>query len=331
MRAPFIWPVGTATLVLPRDWPEDTTQASIDALLVHELAHLKRRDHFVAWMQLAAGVIWWWNPLFWYVRATLREQAELACDAWVIATLPDGRRAYAESLITLSGPALQGRSSPSMAAVVGADAVSRRMLERRLVMIMKGRTPLRLPVTGFVTLALAAALTLPAWASNGQQQPPPPPPPPAPPVVVQKPAPEPKPAPAPAPRGKAVAPAPPKVGAPPVFLATPKPMQFGGALQRYTWTTKDGKAVTLHVNTKNLPEDARKVVEAGAAEEDAIRASVQQQIEAKQAETLKRLEALQDEYTKAGKLDEAVAIRDFLRSSAGMKYGLPLGGRVIKR
>jgi beta-lactamase regulating signal transducer with metallopeptidase domain len=327
MRAPFIWPVGVATLVLPREWPENTTQASIDALLVHELAHLKRRDHYVAWMQLAAGVIWWWNPLFWYVRATLREQAELACDAWVISTLPDGRRAYAESLITLSGPALHGRSSPSMAAVVGADAVSRRMLERRLVMIMKGRTPLRLPVTGLVTLALAAALTLPAWASDGQQQPPPPPP--AAPAV-KKPAPPAPPPPAPAPRVKTVAPAPPKV-VPPVFLATPIPVRFDGQLQRYTWTTKDGKAVTLHVNTKNLPEDARKVVEAGAAEEEAIRASIQQQIEAKHAETVKRLEALQDEYTKAGKLDEAVAIRDFLRSPAGMKYGLPLGGWVIKR
>ena len=111
MRAPFLWPVGAVKLVLPRQWPDDTTPASIDALIVHELAHLKRRDHYVAWMQLAAGVLWWWNPLFWYVRATVREQAELACDAWVISTLPDGRRAYAESLITLSGPALQGRSA----------------------------------------------------------------------------------------------------------------------------------------------------------------------------------------------------------------------------
>ena len=101
-------------------------------------------------------------------------------------------------------------------------------------------------------------------------------------------------------------------------------------LQRYTVTT-DGKTYTLHVSTKNLPEEARKVVEAGAAEEAAIRADIQRRIDARHAETVKRLEALQEEYTKAGKLDEAVAIRDYLRSPAGMKYGLPLGGRVIKR
>jgi beta-lactamase regulating signal transducer with metallopeptidase domain len=317
-HAPFIWPAGRATLVLPGEWPADTTAASIDALIVHELAHLKRRDHYVAWVQLAAGVVWWWNPLFWYVRATVREQAELACDAWVIATLPDGRRAYAESLITLSGPALQGRTSPSMAAVVGAGAVSRRMLERRLVMIMKGRTPLRLPVTGLVTLGLAAAISLPAWAS-GQQQPPPPPPAPKPPVVVQKAPPAP-----PAPSAKAAAPQQPP---PPPKVVAVKPTTVGG-LQRYEVRQKDGKAYTVQYRgSDKLPEDAKNLVAAAVAEEAAIRADLQKQLEAKHAETVKRLEALQDQYTKAGKLDEALAIRDYLRSPAAMKYGLP----VIKR
>ena len=151
------------------------------------------------------------------------------------------------------------------------------------------------------------------------------------PVVVPKPAPPAKPA-APAPR-KVV-----RDGA--AFLLDEKQDRVApqapptvvfrnaeGILQRYTWSSKDGKIVTLHPNTKNLPEDARKVVEAGAAEEAAIRADIQRQIDAKHAETVKRLEALQDEYTKAGKLDEALAIRDFLRSPAGIKYGLP----VIKR
>ena len=44
-------------------------------------------------------------PLFWFVRSSLREHAELACDAWVISALPNGRRAYAESLLALSSAA----------------------------------------------------------------------------------------------------------------------------------------------------------------------------------------------------------------------------------
>ncbi len=307
MHAPFLWSAGRATLVLPDQWPHDTSQTSIDALIVHELAHLKRRDHFIAWMQLAAGLVWWWNPLFWYVRATVREQAELACDAWVIATLPDGRRAYAESLITLSGPALQGRSSPSMAAVVGANAISRRMLERRLVMIMKGRTRLRLPITGVVTLGLAAAITLPAWAS-GQQQPPPPPPPPAPaakPVGPAPKAPPPPPAPRRAPEAKAQAPAPPTV----VHVQKPAPSA------KYVLST-DGRRYTVHLKTDNLPEDAKKALAQASMEEAAIQEEADRQIEAKRLATTKALEALQDQYTKAGKLDEALAIRNYLQSAA---------------
>jgi beta-lactamase regulating signal transducer with metallopeptidase domain len=91
------------------------TRAST-AWFVHELAHGKRRDHGVVWIELAAGVIWWWNPVFWHVRSRLREQAELSCDAWVISALPHGRRAYAESLLARCAPAVVVCSSRSRGA-----------------------------------------------------------------------------------------------------------------------------------------------------------------------------------------------------------------------
>jgi beta-lactamase regulating signal transducer with metallopeptidase domain len=56
----------------------------------------------------------------------VREQAELSCDAWVISALPHGRRAYAESLLALSGPEMRG--VPPV-AVMGMRAGSRRVLE----------------------------------------------------------------------------------------------------------------------------------------------------------------------------------------------------------
>ena len=51
--------------------------------MVHELAHVKRLDHVVGWFELVAAIVWWWNPLFWYVRTQVRRNAELACDSWV--------------------------------------------------------------------------------------------------------------------------------------------------------------------------------------------------------------------------------------------------------
>ena len=189
--SPVVWGLARPMLLWPAELPGESSDACVDGLLVHELAHVKRRDHLIGWIELFAGVTWWWNPLFWFVRSARREQAELACDAWVISALPNGRRAYAESLLALSGAALGGASSMSSSmAAVGIHATSRRVLERRLVMIMKGRAPLRLPFAGIFCLALIGAATLPAWATSAQNPPPPPPPqaaPPAPPAAAARP------------------------------------------------------------------------------------------------------------------------------------------------
>ncbi|MFA6244936.1 MAG: M56 family metallopeptidase, partial [Candidatus Hydrogenedentales bacterium] len=71
------------------------------SVLAHELVHLKRHDHWTGWVELTAACIWWWNPVFWYARKRMRECAELACDAWVVRLVPNGRREYAESLIAV--------------------------------------------------------------------------------------------------------------------------------------------------------------------------------------------------------------------------------------
>ena len=69
--------------------------------MTHELAHLRRGDHWVSRLELAAGLIWWWNPLYWLARARLNAEAELACDAWVVWAFPKDRLAYAEVLFEI--------------------------------------------------------------------------------------------------------------------------------------------------------------------------------------------------------------------------------------
>jgi len=339
--SPMVWCFGRTRLLWPEVLDADATDACIDGLIVHELAHVKRRDHLVGWIELAAGVVWWWNPLFWFVRAALREQAELACDAWVISTLPNGRRAYAESLLALSGAALRGTRSPGM-PVLGIRASSRRVLERRLVMIMKGRVPLRLPVAGVFTIALIAAASLPAWATGQQTAPPPPPP--APPAVQAVPAPAAptvKPPTAPAPPSRrsvpvwtqAQQPAPPPAfvfrderGSVPVQPSTPPAPQ---AVRKQT--TAPVKAAVPAVqwkvspvfNTVNLPAEGKELVQTYDADVTAIYKEIEQKAEARRQAAIKSLEALQDQLTKAGKLDEAVAIRDYLRAGGPPAAGGP--------
>jgi len=95
---PLLWCLGHPQLLLParlvKTYPFDRWRG----ILTHELAHLRRGDHWVSRLELITGLIWWWNPVYWLTRARLGSEAELACDAWVVWTLPKDRLAYAEVL-----------------------------------------------------------------------------------------------------------------------------------------------------------------------------------------------------------------------------------------
>jgi BlaR1 peptidase M56 len=66
------------TLVLPRWLCEPG--ARFDAVLLHELAHLARRDHVLIWFERTVAIsFFFWPPIHWVCRR-LDEARELACD-----------------------------------------------------------------------------------------------------------------------------------------------------------------------------------------------------------------------------------------------------------
>lgn len=63
-------------------WDEETR----DAVLLHELAHHRRRDPLVRWLAAFACTFHWFNPLAHWMRRRLILQCEQACDEKVVAT-----------------------------------------------------------------------------------------------------------------------------------------------------------------------------------------------------------------------------------------------------
>jgi hypothetical protein len=96
----------------------------------------------------------------------LRLDAELACDAWVVATLPDDRRAYAEALIEVTE--LLSQTAAPMPAL-GIRSTARQDFERRLTMIMRDRTPCRVPLLGMLAIGVLALVSLPGWSQPAVQ------------------------------------------------------------------------------------------------------------------------------------------------------------------
>ncbi len=163
LHSPLVHHFGRAVLLIPRALLDLIPRERWQCILAHELAHLRRGDHVVRWLELIAAIVWWWNPVLWLVQRNLHESAEEACDAYVVWALPNSRRVYAETLIDVSE--LISRKEVQVTALGIRNGV-RMDFERRLEHILHGTFMPRLGFTALITLALILGLTLPAWTQS---------------------------------------------------------------------------------------------------------------------------------------------------------------------
>ncbi len=111
---PATWGVRRPTLVLPDEavgWPADRARA----VLLHEMAHVRRRDCAVQHLASLATAVYWFNPLVWLAGRQLRLERERACDD-VVVTHAAAPTAYAEQLVALAR-AFAGRGWAATATV----------------------------------------------------------------------------------------------------------------------------------------------------------------------------------------------------------------------
>jgi beta-lactamase regulating signal transducer with metallopeptidase domain len=160
--SPMIWAVGAVPrLVFPSGLLNRLGVEQRAALLLHELAHVRRHDHWVRLMELAIGALYWWHPLFWLARRELREAEEQCCDAWVVWASGGEGRAYAGALLEAVAFVSHTRC-PLPVAASGIGQVSH--LRRRLTMIMRGNTPRSLSALGWLTVLTFGLCLLPLAA-----------------------------------------------------------------------------------------------------------------------------------------------------------------------
>jgi beta-lactamase regulating signal transducer with metallopeptidase domain len=81
---PMVWNMGRSFLFLPssyRRW----SRAKLEAVLLHELNHLRRRDPFIALIASIVRAMYWFNPMVWHAIRQLNRECERSCDDHVLS------------------------------------------------------------------------------------------------------------------------------------------------------------------------------------------------------------------------------------------------------
>ena len=135
----------------------------IEAILLHELAHIKRWDYAANVCQRIIEGLLFYHPAVWWLSRVVRAERENCCDDIVLRLRGDAH-GYAAALTTLEHNRLEQHSAlhePSMAAT-GGNLLKRinRLLYPKNSVGMGG------PILAAFVLMASAALTLAAWQLN---------------------------------------------------------------------------------------------------------------------------------------------------------------------
>jgi bla regulator protein BlaR1 len=161
---PGVFGIFRPVLLLPEGITERLTTEQLDAILAHEMSHVRRRDNLATAMHMLVEAVFWFHPLVWWLGARMIEERERACDESVLRTCHP--QAYAEGILKVCEFYL---ASPLQCAagVTGAD------LNRRIEDIMTKRIGRQLGSFKKMLLAGAGILAVAGPIAIGVTNPPP--------------------------------------------------------------------------------------------------------------------------------------------------------------
>lgn len=155
--APFSLGLLKPRIVLPAGLAGYLDSEQLRSVLLHEGAHIRRRDHWVALLECICTVVFWWNPLVRRVNASLARLREQICDDHVLAAGGDGR-AFAEALVRVAEWGAEPPDIVCSAALLndrGKDGDAAE-LEERIVRLVRKKRPRELRMGRASWLAVAA-------------------------------------------------------------------------------------------------------------------------------------------------------------------------------
>lgn len=151
-------------LLLPHGIERLLSPAQLDAVLSHEIGHVRRRDNLMAALHMLVEVVFWFHPLVWWIGARLVDERERACDELVVASGHD-RTTYAESILDVC-------EHYAVTPLRCAAGISGSDLKRRITQIMRyqGMNDLKSSKKWLLSISAFAVLGVPIFSGLALQE-----------------------------------------------------------------------------------------------------------------------------------------------------------------
>jgi bla regulator protein blaR1 len=164
-------------LLLPQGIADRLTKEQLQAVLAHELCHVRRRDNLAAAVHMLVEALFWFHPLVWWLGARMLDERERACDEEVLRAGSQAQ-VYAESILKVCEFYLESPLT-CVSGVTGSELkerIQRIMKEhfgvalsapKKLLLVTAGMSALAIPI---VAGALMASAKVPAVQSDAVPQ-----------------------------------------------------------------------------------------------------------------------------------------------------------------
>jgi beta-lactamase regulating signal transducer with metallopeptidase domain len=110
-------------LLMPADIADHLSLPEIEAIVAHELCHVRRRDNLTAAFHMIVEALFWFHPMVWWIGARLVDERERACDEHVLQTVGEPR-SYAQGILNVCKRYVVS-PLPSMSGVSGSNVKKR--------------------------------------------------------------------------------------------------------------------------------------------------------------------------------------------------------------
>ena len=158
--SPAVCGLFRAVILLPQNLSAGLSAGQLQAVLLHELAHIRRYDLWVNLIQTILQILYFYNPLLWFANAIIRRIREQAVDETVLVAMGQDAKQYSQTLVDVAKLAFR---RPFLSLRLIGVVESKSALASRIKRILTRPIPksAKLGIVGLIVVIIAAAVLIP--------------------------------------------------------------------------------------------------------------------------------------------------------------------------